>query len=164
MGLTVCSACQGIIIPPSHNMISYAFAVGGVSQLVGGTFRVVLVGRLFLGGYVPGILLGLSMLVMSVIIAVVKKYPRGESYTLRQAMEVARDGILAMRTAVIVVGGVILGVFTATQAAAFACIYAFIVAFFVYRAIPLSRFIKILYYRWRVIKAVSLNMPMRICA
>jgi tripartite ATP-independent transporter DctM subunit len=145
VGLTVCTACQGIIIPPSHNMIIYAFAIGGASQIAGGTMRVVSVGKLFLGGYVPGILLGLSMLVISVIIAILNKYPRGETYTLRQALQVARDGILALLTAVIVVGGVILGVFTATEAAAFACLYAFIIAFFVYRAMPLSRFIKILY-------------------
>ena len=145
VGLTVCTACQGIIIPPSHNMIIYAFAVGGASQLAGGTLRVVSVGKLFLGGYVPGILLGMSMLVISIIIAVIKKYPKGEPYTLRQALAVARDGILALLTAVIVVGGVIIGVFTATEAAAFACIYAFIVAFFVYREVPLSRFIKVLY-------------------
>jgi tripartite ATP-independent transporter DctM subunit len=85
------------------------------------------------------------MLVISMIIAVIKKYPRGDRYTFRQGLQVAADGILAMFTAVIVVGGVIVGVFTATEAAAFACIYAFIVAFFVYREVPLRRFIKVLY-------------------
>jgi tripartite ATP-independent transporter DctM subunit len=145
VGLTVCSACQGIIIPPSHNMIIYAFAVGTASQLAGGTLQVLSVGRLFLGGYVPGILLGLSMLVTALIIAIVNKYPRGQAYTLREAGVIIRDALLALFTAVIVVGGVILGMFTATEAAAFACLYAFVVAFFVYREFPIARFVKILY-------------------
>jgi len=145
VGLTVCSACQGIIIPPSHNMILFAFAVGGASQMVGGGLRVVSIGKLFVAGYVPGFMLGLSMLVMALVIAFIKKYPRGERYTFRQALVISRDAILALFTAVIVVGGVIVGIFTATEAAAFACVYAFIIAFFVYREIPISRFIKILY-------------------
>ncbi len=154
VGLTVCSACQGIIIPPSHNMIIYAFAVGGASQLVGGTLQVVSVGRLFLGGYVPGVLLGVSMLVTAMILAVVRKYPRGQAYTLRQAWGILRDGILALLTALIVVGGVIIGLFTATEAAAFACLYAFLVAFLVYRAVPLSRLVKILYSSLKVLAIV----------
>jgi tripartite ATP-independent transporter DctM subunit len=145
VGLTVCSACQGIIIPPSHNMIIYAFAVGTASQLAGGTLLVVSVGKLFLGGYLPGILLGLSMLVISLVIAIKRKYPRGEGYTLREGIVIFLDGILAMCTALIVVGGVVAGVFTATEAAAFAVIYAFIITFFVYREAPLTRFVKILY-------------------
>ncbi len=145
VGLTVCSACQGIIIPPSHNMIIYAFAVGTASQLVGGTLQVVSVGKLFLGGYVPGILLGVCMLVTALLIAIRKKYPRGQAYTLREAWVIGRDAFLALFTAVIVVGGVIVGIFTATEAAAFAALYAFVVAFFVYREFPIARFVKILY-------------------
>lgn len=145
VGLTVCSACQGIIIPPSHNMIIYAFAVGTASQLAGGSLMVLSVGKLFLGGYIPGILMGLTMLVISLIIAIKRKYPRGEGYTLKEALQILWDGFLAMCTALIVVGGVVIGVFTATEAAAFAVIYAFIITFFVYREVSLLRFIKILY-------------------
>lgn len=145
VGLTVCSACQGIIIPPSHNMIIYAFAVGTASQLAGGQLLVVSVGKLFLGGYAPGILMGVMMLIMSLIIAIKKKYPRGKGYSFREGLFIFFDGLLALCTALIVVGGVIIGVFTATEAAAFAVLYAFVITFFIYRETPLARFIKILY-------------------
>ncbi|MDI6762560.1 MAG: TRAP transporter large permease [Thermodesulfobacteriota bacterium] len=145
VGLTVCSACQGIIIPPSHNMIIYAFAVGTASQLAGGSLLVLSVGKLFLGGYIPGILMGLTMLVIALVIAIRRKYPRGEGHTFKEAMVILLDGFLAMCTALIVVGGVVIGVFTATEAAAFAVIYAFIITFFVYREAPLLRFVKVLY-------------------
>jgi len=145
VGLTVCSACQGVIIPPSHNMIIYAFAVGTASQLTGGQLVVVSVGKLFLGGYAPGILMGVTMMIIALIIAIKKKYPRGKGYTLKEGAFIFFDGLLALCTALIVVGGVIIGVFTATEAAAFAVLYAFVVAFFVYREAPLTRFIKILY-------------------
>jgi tripartite ATP-independent transporter DctM subunit len=124
--VTVTSACQGIIIPPSHNMIIYSLAAGGVS-----------VGRLFLGGVVPGILLGLALMVISYIIAVRRDYPRERVYTFREALVVFRDAALGLLTAVIIIGGVISGVFTATESAAIATVYAFIITFFVYREIPL---------------------------
>ena len=85
------------------------------------------------------------MLMIALIIAIKRKYPRGKGYTLREAFAVLLDGALAMFTAVIVVGGVIVGIFTATEAAAFAVLYAFILTFLVYREAPLVRFLKILY-------------------
>jgi len=145
VGLTVCSACQGVIIPPSHNMIIYAFAVGSASQLAGGQLLVVSIGKLFLGGYAPGILMGVTMLVISLTIAIKRKYPRGKGYSFKEGVAVFLDGFLALCTAFIVVGGVIIGVFTATEAAAFAVLYAFVLTFFVYREAPLTRFVKILY-------------------
>lgn len=134
VGITVTSACQGVIIPPSHNMIIYAMAAGGVS-----------VGRLFLGGFVPGVLLGLSLMVISFIIATKRKYPKEQKYSLKEAFQISKDAILGLFTAVIIIGGVISGIFTATESAAIACLYAFIITFFIYREIPLSRFKGILY-------------------
>ena len=131
--VTVTSACQGIIIPPSHNMIIYSLAAGGVS-----------VGRLFLGGFLPGVLLGLALMVISYVIAVKRDYPKERVFTWREAFAVSRDALLGLLTAVIIIGGVISGVFTATESAAVAVIYAFVVTFFVYREIPLSRFPAIL--------------------
>jgi tripartite ATP-independent transporter DctM subunit len=131
--VTVTSACQGIIIPPSHNMIIYSLAAGGVS-----------VGRLFLGGFVPGVLLGIALMIISYVIAVKRGYPKERAYTLKEALVVSRDAILGLFTAVIIIGGVITGVFTATESAAVAVIYAFLITFFVYREIPLSRFPAIL--------------------
>jgi len=116
VAVTVTSACQGIIIPPSHNMIIYSLAAGGVS-----------VGRLFLGGFIPGVLLGIALMIISYIIAVRRNYPKEKPSTWREALRI------------------ISGVFTATESAAVACVYAFFVTFFVYREIPLSRMNKILY-------------------
>jgi tripartite ATP-independent transporter DctM subunit len=145
VGLTVCSACQGVIIPPSHNMIIYAFAVGTASQLADGKLLVVSIGKLFLGGYAPGILMGVTMMIIALTIAIKRKYPRGKGYSFKEGVAVFLDGFLALCTAFIVVGGVIVGVFTATEAAAFAVLYAFVLTFFVYREAPLTRFVKILY-------------------
>jgi len=145
VGLTVCSACQGVIIPPSHNMIIFAFAAGSASQLAGGQLLVVSVGKLFLGGYAPGIMMGVTMMIIALIIAIKRKYPRGKGYSLKEGVVIFLNGFLALCTALIVVGGVIIGVFTATEAAAFAVLYSFIVAFFIYREAPLVRFFKILY-------------------
>jgi tripartite ATP-independent transporter DctM subunit len=89
--------------------------------------------------------MGLAMLVIALTIAVKRKYPRGEGYTLREGIVIFFDGFLAMCTALIVVGGVVVGIFTATEAAAFAVIYAFIITFIIYREAPLLRFVKILY-------------------
>ncbi|NQT60545.1 MAG: TRAP transporter large permease [Bacteroidetes bacterium] len=134
VGITVTSACQGVIIPPSHNMIIYAMAAGGVS-----------VGRLFLGGFIPGVILGVSLMIISFIIATIRKYPKEQRYSLKESLRIIKDAILGLFTAVIIIGGVISGVFTATESAAIACLYAFIITFFVYREIPISRFVGILY-------------------
>lgn len=134
VGITVTSACQGVIIPPSHNMIIYAMAAGGVS-----------VGRLFLGGLVPGVLLGLSLMIISLIIAIKRNYPKERKYGLKEGLIICKDAFLGLITAVIIIGGVITGIFTATESAAIACVYAFIVTFFIYREIKLPRFKGILY-------------------
>ncbi len=134
VGITVTSACQGVIIPPSHNMIIYSLAAGGVS-----------VGRLFLGGFIPGVLLGVGLMIVSYIFAIKRGYPKEKRYTLKEALLISKDAILGLFTAVIIMGGVISGVFTATESAAVAVVYAFIITFFVYREIPLARFKTILY-------------------
>ena len=131
--VTVTSACQGIVIPPSHNMIIYSLAAGGVS-----------VGQLFLGGFVPGVLLGVGLMAMSYIIALRRGYPKERSFTLRERLRITRDAFLGLLTAVIIIGGVVSGVFTATESAAVAVVYAFVITFFVYREIPLRAVPKIL--------------------
>lgn len=134
VGITVTSACQGVIIPPSHNMIIYSLAAGGVS-----------VGRLFLGGFIPGVLLGAGLMIVSYIFAIKRNYPKERKYTLKEALQITKDAILGLFTAIIIIGGVISGVFTATESAAIAVVYAFIITFFVYREIPLNAFPRILY-------------------
>ncbi len=125
VAVTVTSACQGIIIPPSHNVIIYSLAAGGIS-----------VGRLFLGGFVPGVMLGLALMIISYVIAVRKGYPKEDKFTLKEAATITKDAILGLFTAVIIIGGVLSGVFTATESAAVATIYAVFITFFVYREIP----------------------------
>ncbi len=143
VALTVASSTQGVIIPPSHNMIIYSMAAGGVS-----------VGRLFLGGYVPGVSLGLSMMVISFIIAKKRNYPREPKIAFRDAIKIFKDAFLGLMTAVIIMGGVVSGVFTATESAAIAVIYAFIITFFVYREIPLKAMKGILYNSLKTLSMV----------
>ncbi|HOV39012.1 MAG TPA: TRAP transporter large permease [Spirochaetales bacterium] len=146
VALTVTTACQGIIIPPSHNMIIYSLAAGGVS-----------VGRLFLGGFVPGIMLGVALGIITYIISVKRNYPKDRKYTLKEAIVITREAILGLFTAILILGGVISGVFTATESAAIAVIYAFIITFFVYKEIPISRMSKILY---NTLKTLAMVMPL----
>ena len=134
VAITVTSATQGVIIPPSHNMIIYSVAAGGVS-----------VGRLFLAGYVPGMMIGFSLAIMTYIISVKRNYPKERKYSLKESLKIFGDAFLGLMTAIIIMGGVITGIFTATESAAVAAIYAFIITFFVYKEIPLKAFKSILY-------------------
>lgn len=128
INVTVTSSTQGVIIPPSHNVIIYSLAAGGLS-----------VGRLFLGGFLPGALLGISLMVLSYIIAVKRNYPKGEKVSFKEGLKITWESLLGLFTALIIIGGVISGIFTATESAAIATVYAFIITFFVYKEIPLSR-------------------------
>jgi len=143
VALTVASSTQGVIIPPSHNMIIYSMAAGGVS-----------VGRLFLGGYIPGISLGLSMMIISFIIAKKRNYPREPKIAFRDAVKIFKDAFLGLMTAVIIMGGVVSGIFTATESAAIAVIYAFVITFFVYKEIPLKAMKGILYNSLKTLSMV----------
>jgi tripartite ATP-independent transporter DctM subunit len=134
INVTITSSVQGIIIPPSHNMIIYSLAAGGGIS----------VARLFLGGIVPGVLLGIALMILSYAIAVKRDYPREEKVSFKEALKITRDSILGLLTAVIIIGGVTTGIFTATESAAIAAVYAFIITFFVYRDIPISKFVDIL--------------------
>ncbi len=120
--LTVASAVQGIIIPPSHNMVIYAMAAGGVS-----------VARLFLAGYIPGIMVGVGLMITSYIIAFKRNYPREKRPPLRKSLKIAFDGLLSIMAAFIIVGGIAFGIFTATEASAVAVLYASFLAIFVYK-------------------------------
>lgn len=120
--LTVASATQGIIIPPSHNMVIFSMVAGGVS-----------VGKLFLAGYIPGILLGISLMITCYYIAVKKGYPRESRPPLKESLVIIKDGVLSIFAAVIIVGGIAFGIFTATEASAIAVFYAAFLGIVVYR-------------------------------
>lgn len=129
VAVTVTSSCEGILIPPSHNMIIFAMAAGGG----------VSVGKLFLGGLIPGIGLGLLLMIPTAIISVKRNYPKMDRIGFKQTVKVALDAFFGLMTIIIIMGGVISGVFTATESAAVATVYAFIITFFVYREIPIKQ-------------------------
>ena len=135
VAVTVTSACEGILIPPSHNMIIFAMAAGGG----------VSVGKLFLGGLIPGVGLGLLLMIPTAIIAYKRSYPKQEGYGWRKTLKLARDAFFGLFTILIIMGGVISGVFTATESAAVAAVYSFIITFFVYREIPVKQMGSILH-------------------
>ena len=125
-GLTMSSAIQGLLIPPSHNMVIYCMAAGGVS-----------VGQMFMGGIIPGVFLGIVLMVFSYFVALKKNYPKGEKFSLKIAVKAFVDGIWGILTILIVVVGVVAGVFTATESAAIACVYSIIVVLFIYKSVSI---------------------------
>ncbi|XEC94434.1 TRAP transporter large permease [Paenibacillus tarimensis] len=135
VAVTSAAAIQGVVMPPSHNMILYALAAGGVS-----------ISSLFLAGIVPCLVLLAALMTTSYIIARKRGYEKGEKIPLRQVPKMIADGFLSMMTGVIILGGIFTGWFTATESGALACLYAFILTFFVYRDIPLSH-VKIIFLK-----------------
>ncbi len=133
VNVTITSSTQGVIIPPSHNMIIYSVAAGGLS-----------VGKLFLAGILPGILLGLTLMALSYYIAVKRNYPKGEKIPWKTAKQIIKESFFGLMTAVIIMVGVVTGIFTATESAAVAAIYAFVITYFVYRDVPLKNFVVVL--------------------
>lgn len=144
VAVTVTSSCQGVMIPPSHNMILFAMAAGGG----------VSIGQLFMGGLIPGILLGIALMIMTGLISRKRNYPKGKRQSWRYILKVTREAILGLLTCFIIVGGVIFGWFTATESAAVAVVYAFVITFFVYREIPLKQMGMILKKSLRTIAMV----------
>lgn len=128
VAVTVTSSVQGVIIPPSQNMIYYSLAAGGIS-----------ISKLFLAGYIPGILLGLSLMVPAYYIALKRDYPIGEALSFKENMIIAKDAILGLITVGIIIGGIIFGVFTATESAAVAGVYALLITTFVYKSMNLKK-------------------------
>jgi len=123
VNVTITSATQGIIIPPSHNAIIYSYAAGGAVSVV----------QLFMAGIIPGIMIGLALMVLAFIISTRRHYPRGDFVPLRDAVRITWEALAGLLTVVIIVGGVIGGVFTPTESAAVAVVWAFFVTMFVYR-------------------------------
>ena len=127
VSMTLASSVQGILIPPSHNMIIYSVAAGGLS-----------VGKLFLGGLLPGIFLGLMLMVLGYAISVKRNYPKGKKYTFKEGIKILADSFLGLFTIIIIMGGVGAGWFTATESAAIATVWAFFISFFVYRSLKIK--------------------------
>jgi tripartite ATP-independent transporter DctM subunit len=119
---------QALLVPPSHNAVIYSLATGGTISII----------SLFMAGVVPGLLLGLALILLCLVIAYRNGHPKGEVVPLRQAIRLSIDALWGLITLGIILGGILGGVFTAIEAGAVACVWAFFVTMFIYRD-----------YRWR---------------
>lgn len=124
--ITVASATIGPIFPPSIPLVIYA-GIASVS-----------VGKLFMGGVVPGLIIALALMALNHILSVKNKYPRDERMTLRQVWDCFRESFLPILSPAIILFGITFGWFTPTEAAAVIVLYAFILGFFVYKELKLS--------------------------
>lgn len=122
--VNITSATTGMIIPPSNILIVYSLASGGIS-----------IAALFLAGYIPGILLGISLMVVAGIYAKRNKYKVTVHFTLSDAIKKFLDAVPSLLLIIIVIGGIVAGYFTATEASAIAVLYAFVLSVFIYREI-----------------------------
>ena len=123
VGLTVTTACQGVLIPPSHNMVIYALAAGGVS-----------IGTLFMAGLLPGILLGVGMIIMCIAMAKRYNFPKNEKFAgWRYVGKTALQTLPALFMPIIILGGILGGVFTPTESSVVAGVYALVVSAFILR-------------------------------
>ena len=126
--VTISASVQALLVPPSHNAVIYSLATGGTISII----------SLFMAGVMPGLLLGASLVVLCLVLAYRNGHPRGETVPLRDAVIIAIDALWGLVTLAIILGGILGGVFTAIEAGAVACIWAFFVTMFIYRD-----------YRWR---------------
>jgi tripartite ATP-independent transporter DctM subunit len=147
VNVTVSGSLQPLLIPPSHNAVIYSLAAGGSISIA----------DLFLAGAIPGFLLGLSLMVLVLVIAHRNNYPKGEPIAPRQAVKIVIEAFWGLLTVIIILGGILGGIFTPTESAAVACVYAFLVTMFIYRD-----------YKWselhllvgRVVRTVGMVMLM----
>lgn len=131
--VTVTAATTGLLIPPSNILIVYSLASGGVS-----------IAALFIAGYLPGLLLMAGLMVVCGLYAKAKGYPTGERIGLKDAVKKTLDAIPSLALIVIVIGGIISGYFTATEASAIAVIYSLLLAVVFYRQVKISELPEIL--------------------
>ncbi|MEO0341590.1 MAG: TRAP transporter large permease, partial [Bacteroidota bacterium] len=131
--VNITSSTTGLLIPPSNVLIVYALASGGAAS----------VAALFLAGYLPGILVGLALIIVVAVVAKRGDFKRGERVALSKVWEDFRKAFFSLLLLVVIVGGIVAGIFTATEAAGVAVLYAGILAL-VYKAISFRDFPSIL--------------------
>ena len=115
--VNITSSTTGLIIPPSNVLIVYSLASGGVS-----------IAALFLAGYIPGILMGLALMTVAAVWAKKKNYPTGEKASFKLILTTFVDSLPSLLLLVVVIGGIVVGIFTATEASGIAVLYTFILA------------------------------------
>ncbi len=126
--VTVSGSVQALLTPPSHNSVLYSLAAGGTVSIA----------SLFMAGIMPGLLLSAVMMGLCMIFARRRNYPKGEVIPLRKALKIAGEALWGMMAMVIILGGILSGVFTATESAAVAVVWSFFVTMFINRD-----------YKWR---------------
>lgn len=125
--VTVASSTTGLLIPPSNILIVYSLASGGVS-----------IAALFVAGYLPGLLVSLSLMMVCAVYAKIHNYPVGKIPTVRDFFKKAVDAIPSLLLIVVIIGGIIGGFFTATEASVISVLYAFGLSVFIYKEIKMS--------------------------
>lgn len=143
--VTASGSVQAILIPPSHNSVIYSLAAGGTVSIA----------TLFIAGVLPGLLLGVSLMVLCLCFARKRGYPKGDKISFRQALKIMLDALWGLMTVVIILGGILSGIFTATESAAVACLWAFFVTMFIYRDYKWSELPKLM---CRTVKTVTIVM------
>ena len=131
--INVTSCITGLLIPPSNVLIIYALTAGGIS-----------VATLFMAGYIPGILMGLSIMVVGAVIAKRRGYPVAERPTLAVVLKAFWDAFPSLLLVFVVMGGILGGIFTATEASAIAVVYTFILSVLIYREVKFKDLPKII--------------------
>lgn len=147
VNVTISGALQPLLIPPSHNMVIYSLAAGGSIS----------VAHLFIGGIIPGVLLGVSLMALCLYIAHRDNFPKGEAVSMRDALRIAYDAVWGLITVFIILGGILSGIFTPTESAAIACVWAFLVTVFVYRDYKMRELPHLI---GRVVRTVGMVMVM----
>lgn len=143
--VTASGSVQAILIPPSHNSVIYSLAAGGTVSIA----------TLFIAGVLPGLLLGVSLMAMCLGFARKRGYPKGEKIPFKQALKITLDALWGLMTVVIILGGILSGIFTATESAAVACLWAFFVTMFIYRDYKWNELPKLM---CRTVKTVTIVM------
>jgi tripartite ATP-independent transporter DctM subunit len=147
VNVTISGSLQPLLIPPSHNMVIYSLAAGGS----------VSVAHLFIGGIIPGLLLGAALMALCLYIAYRDNLPKGEPIGMREAARIAYEAVWGLVTVFIILGGILSGIFTPTESAAVACVWAFLVTVFIYRD---YRFSELPLLIGRVVRTVGMVMIM----
>ncbi|MBO3443227.1 MULTISPECIES: TRAP transporter large permease [Clostridia] len=131
--VNIASAPTGLLIPPSNSLIIYSLVSGGTS-----------VAALFMAGYIPGILWGLSVMAVAFILAKKYKYSSKYQISFKEAMKIFVDALPSLALIFVIIGGIVGGIFTATEGAAVAVVYSFILSFFFYKSIKVKDIPRIL--------------------
>ena len=126
--VTICGSLQAILVPPSHNSVIYSIATGGTVSIA----------ALFMAGIFPGLLFGVCIVGLVLYTARKRNFPAGRVVPLKEALKIALDAVWGLITIVIILGGILSGVFTAIESGAVACVYALFCTMVIYKE-----------YKWR---------------